>query len=67
MHPLQAAHLLAWSKETLYRRLRVSQSSLEGKPPAANMLVADYLRVEARKAGVSFQANDTLLTFLESL
>ena len=56
MHPLLAAHLLAWRKETLYPNdedLVFPSLRLKGKrPPAANMLVADYLRVAARKAGV---------------
>ena len=56
MHPLLAAHLLAWRKETLYPNdedLVFPSLRLKGtKPPAANMLVADYLRVAASKAGV---------------
>ncbi len=56
MHPLLAAHLLAWRKETLYpgdEDFVFPSLRLKGKkPPAANMLVADYLRVAARKAGV---------------
>ena len=56
MHPLLAAHLLAWRKETLYPNdedLVFPSLRLKGaRPPAANMLVADYLRVAARKAGV---------------
>jgi integrase len=56
MHPLLAAHLLAWRKETLYpgnEDFVFPSLRLKGrKPPAANMLVAGYLRVAARKAGV---------------
>ena len=56
MHPLLAAHLLAWRKETLYPNdedLVFPSLRLKGKrPPAANMLVADYLRVAASNAGV---------------
>jgi integrase len=56
MHPLLAAHLLAWRRETLYPNdedLVFPSLRLKGKrPPAANMLVADYLRVAALKAGV---------------
>ena len=56
MHPLLAAHLLAWRRETLYPGdgdLVFPSLRLKGKrPPVANMLVADYLRVAARKAGV---------------
>ena len=55
MHPLLAAHLLAWRKETLYPNdedLVFPSLRLKGKrPPAANMLVADYLRA-ASKSGV---------------
>jgi integrase len=55
MHPLLAAHLLAWRKETpdtledfVFPSLR-----LQGKkPPAANLLVVDYLKGAARRAGV---------------
>jgi integrase len=53
MHPLLAAHLLAWRKETLYsgdEDFVFPSLRLKG-PPAANMLVADHLRVPARKAG----------------
>lgn len=56
MHPLLAAHLLVWRKETLYPSdddFVFPSLRLKGKkPPVANMLVADYLRVAARKAGV---------------
>jgi integrase len=56
MHPLLAAHLLVWRKETLYPSdddFVFPSLLLKGKrPPVANMLVADYLRVAARKAGV---------------
>ncbi len=56
MHPLLAAHLLAWRKGKLYpgdEDCVFPSLRLKGKkPPAANMLVADYLRVAARKAGV---------------
>ena len=56
MHPLLAAHLLAWRKETLYpadEDFVFPSLRLKGKkPPVANMLVADYLRVTAKKAGV---------------
>ena len=53
MHPLLAAHRLAWRKETLYpgdEDFVFPSLRLKGKkPPAANMLVADYLRVAARR------------------
>jgi integrase len=56
MHPLLAAHLLAWRKETPYpsdQDLVFPSLRLKGaKPPAANMLVSDHLRVAAKKAGV---------------
>ncbi len=56
MHALLAAHLLAWRKETLYPKSEdfvFPSLRLKGeKPPAVNMLVADYLRVAAKKAGV---------------
>lgn len=56
MHSLLAVHLLAWRKETLYpanEDLVFPSLRLKGKkPPAANMLVSDYLRVAAEKAGV---------------
>ena len=56
MHPLLAAHLLAWRQETLYASdedlVFPSLRAKGTKPPAANMLVADYLRVAAKKAGV---------------
>jgi integrase len=56
MHPLLPAHLLVWRKETLYpgdEDFVFPSLRLKGtKPPAANMLVADYLRVAAKKAGV---------------
>jgi integrase len=56
MHPLLAAHLLAWRQETLYASdedLVFPSLRLKGtKPPAANMLVSDYLRAAAKKAGV---------------
>ena len=46
MHPLLAAHLLAWRKETLYPNdedFLFPSLRLKGtKPLAANMLVADY-------------------------
>jgi hypothetical protein len=44
MHPLLAAHLLAWRKETLYsgdEDFVFPSLRLKG-PPAANMLVADH-------------------------
>ena len=56
MHPLLAAHLIAWRRETLYpggEDFVFPSLRLKGKkPPVANMLVADYLRVAAKKAGV---------------
>jgi integrase len=56
MHALLAAHLLVWRKESLYpanEDLVFPSLRLKGKkPPAANMLVSDYLRVAAKKAGV---------------
>jgi integrase len=56
MYSLLAAHFLPWRRETLYpaaEDLVFPSLRLKGKkPPAANMLVADYLRVAARKAGV---------------
>jgi integrase len=56
MHPLLAAHLLAWRQETLYASdedlVFPSLRAKGTKPPAANMLVADYLSVAAKKAGV---------------
>src|SRR5262249_16109445 len=56
MHPLLAAHLLAWREVTPYPRdedLVFPSLRLKGtKPPAANMLVADHLRVAAKKAGI---------------
>src|SRR5262249_18377927 len=56
MHSLFAAHLLAWRGESSYSkaedlvfpRLRLKGSN----PPAPNMLVSDYLRGAAEKAGV---------------
>lgn len=56
MHPLLAAHLLAWRKETPYPRdedLVFPSFRLKGKkPPSASGLVSNYLRVAAEKAGV---------------
>lgn len=56
MHSLLAAHLLAWRRETPYSKaedLVFPSFRLKGRrPPAANMLVSDYLRVAAKKAGV---------------
>jgi hypothetical protein len=50
------AHLLAWRQVTLYASdedlVFPSLRAKGTKPPAANMLVADYLRVAAKKAGV---------------
>jgi integrase len=49
-------NLLAWRQETLYvsdEDLVFPRLRAKGiKPPAANMLVADYPRVAAKKAGV---------------
>jgi integrase len=70
MHPLLAAHLLAWRRETPYPAaddLVFPSLRLKGKrPPAANMLVADYLRVAAKKAGVVAPLPLDLPSFLRS-
>ena len=56
MHSLLAAHLLAWRRETPYSKaedLVFPSFRLKGRrPPAANMLVSDYLRVAAKNARV---------------
>ena len=56
MHPLLAALLEAWRKETLYASEEdfiFPSLRLKGKkPPRANMLVADHLQPAARKAGI---------------
>jgi integrase len=56
MHSLLAAHLLAWRRESSYSKaedLVFPSLRLKGRrPPTANMLVSDYLRAAAEKAGV---------------
>jgi integrase len=56
LHPLLAALLEAWRKETPYCRdtdLVFPSFRLHGeKPPRANMLVANHLQPAARKAGI---------------
>ena len=55
MHPVLAAHHLPGARKRSIQATKTRFSSLRPKgkkPPAANMLVADYLRVAARKAGV---------------
>lgn len=57
LHPLLAAALDAWRKETPYPAnddLVFPSMRLKGKkPPRANMLVADHLQPAARKAGIT--------------
>src|SRR5208283_5053910 len=59
LHPLLAALLEAWRKETLYAAEEdfiFPSYRLKGKkPPRANMLVAKHLQPAARKAGISGQ------------
>jgi integrase len=56
LHPLLAAHLLNWRRETPYRKeedLVFPSFKLKGtKPPRANMLLSDHLRPAAMKVGV---------------
>jgi integrase len=56
LHPLLAAHLLDWRRETPYRKeedLVFPSFKLKGtKPPRANMLLSDHLRPAAMKVGV---------------
>jgi len=59
LHPLLAASLEAWRKETPYPTnddFVFPSFRLKGKkPPRANMLVADHLQPAARKAGIAGQ------------
>jgi integrase len=59
LHPLLAASLEEWRKETPYPThddFVFPSFRLKGKkPPRANMLVADHLQPAARKAGISGQ------------
>jgi len=59
LHPLLAALLEAWRKETLYpgeEDFIFPSLRLKGKkPPRANMLVANHLLPAARKAGIKGQ------------
>ena len=59
LHPLLAALLQAWRKETLYAAEEdfiFPSYRLKGKkPPRANMLVAKHLQPAARKAGITGQ------------
>jgi integrase len=56
LHPVLAAHLLNWRRETPYGReedLVFPSFKLKGrKPPSANMLLSDHLRPAALKVGV---------------
>jgi integrase len=56
LHPLLAAHLLDWRRQTPYRKeedLVFPSFKLKGtKPPRANMLLSDHLRPAAMKVGV---------------
>jgi integrase len=56
LHPLLAAHLLNWRRETPYRKeedLVFPSFKLKGaKPPRANMLLSDHLRPAAMTVGV---------------
>jgi integrase len=56
LHPLLAAHLLNWRRETPYSKeeeLVFPSFKLKGrKPPRANMLLSDHLRPAALKVGV---------------
>ena len=56
LHPLLAAHLLNWRRETPYSKeedLVFPSFKLKGtKPPRANMLLSDHLRPAAMKVGV---------------
>lgn len=59
LHPLLAALLEAWRRETLYpgeEDFIFPSLRLKGKkPPRANMLVANHLQPAARKAGIMGQ------------
>jgi len=59
LHPLLAALLEVWRKETIYSAEEdfiFPSLRLKGrKPPRANMLVADHLQPAARKAGITGQ------------
>jgi integrase len=59
LHPLLAASLEAWRRETPYPTnddFVFPSFRLKGrKPPRANMLVADHLQPAARKAGITGQ------------
>jgi len=56
LHPVLAAHLLNWRRETPYgteEDLVFPSFQLKGrKPPSANMLLSDHLRPAALKVGV---------------
>jgi integrase len=56
LHPLLAAHLLNWRRETPYSKeeeLVFPSFKLKGgRPPSANMLLSDHLRPAAVKVGV---------------
>ena len=56
LHPVLAAHLLNWRRETPYSKeeeLVFPSFKLKGKkPPRANMLLSDHLRPAALKVGV---------------
>jgi integrase len=56
LHPVLAAHLLNWRRETPYSKeeeLVFPSFKLKGKkPPRANMLLSDHLRPAAVKVGV---------------
>jgi integrase len=56
LHPVLAAHLLTWRRETPYSKeeeLVFPSFKLKGeKPPRANMLLSDHLRPAAVKVGV---------------
>jgi len=56
LHPVLAAHLLNWKRETPYSQeedLVFPSFRLKGKkPPRANMLLSDYLRPAAVKIGI---------------
>jgi integrase len=56
LHPLLAAHLLNWRRETPYSQeenLVFPSFKLKGRmPPRANMLLSDHLRPAALKVGV---------------
>jgi len=56
LHPVLAAHLLNWRRETPYGKeedLVFPSFTLKGrKPPSANMLLSDHLRPAALRVGV---------------